>query len=568
MRSEDDRGRSGRSPSVPPEACRRTPVDQAKKEAMLAVFLRNPEAFETVQDTFRVRDCRRSLGDHLAVVWEVARRFYRRYGDLPGRAQLEAEVRAALRADPSLLSDEEAAEVERFLAYVWDDAAHGKGVATSRTALRAAVDTCREVMEEVVAADLSEKISRAGTVPADLPALLQTGQQRLEVVRSISEFELEEPFPEGWDRRGDNRLVPTGVAALDALTGGGLMAGECLLFLAPYGSCKTATACDSTAALVEYAAGLYASGESLRAEDGSLRVPVVVLAFTESDKDEYRNRLMARLARVPWRRLRQMRSLADLDDGDRPGATEATRYELEEFAEALACDRKNLVWENEQQRVRRAMAVANRHLLLVDCTDTDDKAYRIGAGGMAEVANVVRGVFRRKRTHYPVFVWVDHLSGLVDRMGDAVRDEAELRRVLTNMPRLAVERIGRHFRCPVGLMHQFSGASQNKGVVARFHHSDAEGSKSVGKYANFCVVSGKTDANLMCVWEATKHRREPPTAERIVRVDGDFSRLVDCTATHSIERGRNVILAKAELDAVTLFRRAAKGGDLNSVVDV
>jgi len=529
------------------EAERRVPIGSAKKEEMLAVFIRNRDAFSTVAEMFKVTDCRKAMGEHYALLWREVRKFHKKYSELPSKTQLESLLHEAVTANDKLTTDGEREELDRFLDFAWDDVSHGKKISKNKNVMRVAVDTCKEVLEELITEELAEKLQADGTLPTNINELLGTAQKKLDLTRSITEIDLGVPFPEGWDERKDNQITTTGVSALDALTGGGLMPGECLLFMAPYGSCKTVTACDSTAELILHAAQIYVTGKSRRNAKNEPLIPVVVLCFTESDKAEYRNRLMANLARVPWKKLREMTSLKDLDDSSHPGAKASTKYELEEFKDKLATDKEGFSWKNERKRVKEVMTVANKHLLLIDCTNAEDNPYKIGTGGMAELANVVRGIFRKKPMLYPIMIWVDHLSGLVDRMGEM--DESVQRKILTNMPRIAVEDIGNYLRCPVGLMHQFAGAMQNKSPTAKLHHSDAEGSKSLGKYANFCVVSGKTDENLMCVWEATKHRREPPTAHRIIRVHGEFSRLIDCSKTHGIEPGRRIIISKDEMNS-------------------
>jgi len=553
-----------RGPSRAPLEARRTPVDGKKKEEMLAVLIRNPKAYDVVADMFKVKDCIRSLGGPLGLVWKLVRHFRNTYAELPGKVQIESEIHNALAGNESLLAEEEKTEVDEFLTFAFNDLEHGRNIATSGTHLRVAVATCKEVLEELVTADLQDNLTKEGTLPADVTALLDVGRSRLDQVRSLTDVDVTLAFPEGWDQRPDAALTSTGCATLDAFMGGGWRAGECLLFMAPYGSCKTTLACHATAELIVQCAAQAAAGQVRTNKKGEPMTPVVVLVFTESDATEYRNRLMAHLATVPWKRLAGMTSLADLSTGT-PGATDATEYELSRFADAIKGDRKHKRWVPEQTRVRNAVTIANRHLVLVDCTESEDNPHKIGVGGMSEVANVVTGLFRKRPNTYPIAIWIDHLSGLIDRVttgGEGAElDEGQVRRLLTNMPRVAIERMGKPLRCPVGVFHQFAGAVQNKGVTAKYHHSDAEGSKSIGKYANFAVVCGKVDANLMCQFDVTKHRREPPTATRIVRIDGDFSRLVDCTDTHGVETGRGVIMTREEL-------RVSSGIHRGGAVDV
>jgi hypothetical protein len=251
------------------------------------------------------------------------------------------------------------------------------------------------------------------------------------------------------------------------------------------------------------------------------------------------------MARVPWRRLAGMSSLDDLDDSDTPGATEDTAYELKVFERDIENGRP---WRSERKRVEAAVRLANKHLLLVDCTDSEDSPHQIGKGGMHEIANVMQGIFRRQRKDaYPFSFWLDHMSGLVDRMSEVELDEAALRRVLTNMPRVAGDKIGKPLRTPIVIFHQFAGASQNKGAAAKFHHGEAEGSKSVGKYVNFAIVAGPVDGNGMCKWDCTKHRREPPKKVVIVKVVGRFNRIIDCSLTHGVNEQQRCIMLLSEM---------------------
>ena len=546
---------------------RRTPIDGAKKEEMLAVIIRNPDAYAAVAEQFTVKHCKDALSEALGVVWKLTRQFHTKYGELPGRTQLESELYDLINSDPAALGDEEKTEVDQFLEFAYDDKEHGKNISKSKVHVRVATDTCKAVLEESVIYDIHARASKEGTIPADVVDFLSERRAEVDRIQTITDVSLEIPFPPGWDIRPDAKLITSGNATLDSFMGGGWRSGECLLFMAPYGSCKTSLACSATAQTIRYVAELTAQKKVRKNKKGKPMTPVVVLVFTESDKDEYRDRLLANLGRIPWKKLSTMESLADLNNNKKPAAKPSTAYESVEFAEKIANDPDGFSWQNERARANEAIHLANKHLMLIDCTDNDDNQFKIGAGGMHEVANVILGVFRKNKDCYPVAIWIDHLSGLIDRMGDTIQDESQKRYILTNMPRIATEQLGKKLKCPVGLMHQFAGSAQDKGVTAKMHHAQAEGSKSVGKYANFCVVSGIVDQNGMCYWQCTKHRREPATAERIVKLFGEYNRLIDATKTHGIEPGRAAIMTHEELNSASFFKGAGKSGQVNDVVE-
>ncbi len=550
-----------------PQEERRPPLDNAKKQHMLAVCLRNQEAFESVQELLTVAAVRKWSAP-MALVWREARKFYGKYGELADRGQLNAEMHNEMGGNIDLLGKEEQEEIDEFLKYAWDaDEFDPKRVGKSKKYVSQAVETARQFLEEMVATQLQHQMSKEGTLPLHIPKFLEETQAALDQVASLTDVGLDVPYPEGWDKKADNQMFTTGVETLDEFTGGGWRPGETILFMAPYGSCKTTLVCHAVANLLRYAAGLLGEGKTRKNAKGEPMIPVVVLIFTESDKDEYRDRIMSAMAGVPWSRLREMDSIDDLDDGSEPGDSKATKYEKSFFKEDIE---NNKPWFSEQQRVRYGMKLANKHLLILDCTDSDDTPHKVGRGGISEIANIVRGEFRKRRdTHYPLCFWLDHVSGLVDRMTDNVTDEAIIRRAIMNAPRQAADKLGKPFKAPIGLMHQFSGAAQNKGVVANLHHNDAEGSKAIGKYAVFAVVCGDVDGNGMCKWECTKHRRRPASPVRIVKVVGDFSKLVDCTHTHGISPGQRMIMSKTEMGSVGKIK-APKGmkasGNVNPFV--
>lgn len=525
---------------------RRNPLDSQKKQQMLAVLIRNPDAFDAVSELLTVDQVNR-WSPSMALVWREVKKFYDGFAELPDRGQLYAQLSDELGGNVDLLAKEEQEEIDKFLEYAWDDTEHGKKIKSPKQ-LKFAVATCKQFLEENVAHDVHKAVYREGTLPADIPKLLEETRLKLDQVQSLTEVELDVPFPDNWDKRTDQQLFTTGCEPLDKFMGGGWRAGEVILFMGPYGSCKTALVCHSVSNQLRYCSKLVAEGKARKNDDGEQMIPVVVLIFTESDKDEYRNRLMSNLAQVPWTRIAQMESVADLEGGNKPGAVAETEYEIAEFENDIKNDKPFL---SERKRVERARVLANKHLMILDCTDAEDNPHQIGRGGVPEIANIVRGIFRKKKaTHYPICFWLDHVSGLIDRMAEVIADEKIIHRTLSNIPRIAADKLGKPFKAPVGLMHQFAGKEQNRSAAATYHHADAEGSKAIGKYAPFVFTSGKVDSNGYCRWECTKHRRTPPSSTRIVQLLGQFNRLIDRSDTHGVAPGLRVIMSKKEMGSV------------------
>lgn len=544
------------SKPVPPEEERRGTLDYHAKEEMLAVLIRNVEAFEAVAELFTPKEAK-TISDGAALIWRLTRKFYATYSELPGRSQLTTQIHQAMSDNPDLIDRDEQADIDKFLDYAWNDEEHGKDISTSRSFCRAAIDTCRQLMEEVVTDRMQVEMVKEGTLPVDLPHLLEATQSTLNQVKALTEVDVAVAFPDGWDVREEAKLIPTNVPPLDEFTGGGLRGSEVLLFMAPYGSCKTTTCCHAVSESLEKLAEEYVTGVGKKDKKGRPMIPMITLIFTEGDLDEYRCRILSHMARVPWNRLTGMTDLSVLDDGTEPGQTPETKYEEAEFAADSA---QGAPWLNEVQRVKRAVKLANRHLLLVDCTNSKDNPYKLGAGGMEQIASVMQGIFRKRKNCYPTTFWVDHVAGIIDRLSETILDENVLRRRLGTIPLVARDQLATPFAAPVILMHQLSGAANEKGAAARFHHTDAEGCKSIAKYAVFAVQSGPVDNNNMCVWACTKHRRQPPSVSRIVHVIGNFNRLVDRTDTHGIAPNGRAIMSKQEMQAKTVKKKNQPAG--------
>jgi hypothetical protein len=273
------------------------------------------------------------------------------------------------------------------------------------------------------------------------------------------------------------------------------------------------------------------------------RKPMVVLFFTEGSKDVYRCRLLSHMATVPWKRLSQMQALGELSDSSAPGASPETAYELTEFPT------KNSGFVSERGRVQTAARDANEHLILIDGSDRE--AGGIGAGGAPEFVAKLGAYQVKHPDQYFYSVWVDHLSAWARRALTAHGKDPKdnLRHELLAMVQICGDHIAGRLQTPVALLHQFSGQANKKGPGARFHHSDAAECAAVAEYVDFAVNTGPTDHQLLCNWSCTKHRREPPVTNRIVKVRGQFNTLLDKAHLFYLDEGQKMIVSRAEVDS-------------------
>jgi hypothetical protein len=524
---------------------RRAQLDAVKLDEMMAIVIQNEEAYDAVSEILTIKHARRISEGH-ALVWKKVRAYRKTHGELPAKGSLVADLNNALGENPDALTDDEKQEVDDFIQYAYDVAEHGKDITKSRAHVRVATETCRQFLEEETIHDLREMVIRDGSLPTDLPGVLQQKQAELDIIGSLTNGELEKPFPLGWDTREHIRLFTTGCSSLNDLTGGGWRGGEVILFMGPYGSCKTTMVVDSCANLISYAAQEVIEGRTQKRGDKPM-TPVVVLMFTEGEKQDYRLRLLANLAKIPWQRLLRMHDLNELCKiPKKVGCTEETKYELAKFAQHKANKGKGFFPEYE--RVQIAIDLCNKYLVLLDCTNSEDNPHPIGSGGIDELANVVAGHFRKNKNTYPLAFWLDHASALVDRMAEAGGETIDkiMHLILKRIPRQCKDRLAKKWKAPVGIIHQLSGEANSRSIMAELSHSDAAGSKQIGEYVDFAIITNKPDNEQMARMKCTKHRREPPNPQRVVHVDGAFQRLTDITADYDIIDGRIVALDGAE----------------------
>lgn len=537
-----------------PEVTRRGTLDIRKKEEMLAIFVRNQEAYEAVADVLKVKHIR-AFSEPLAVVWSVVVDYYKEFNKPPRKSLLEAEIQNRVNENPELIvSDEEREEVDDFLDFAFDDKQHGKEIATSDEHVRWALRTCRLFLEEQIALDTQTELHDHSTVPTDLPSIMERQMSHMAVARSIEAPPTQKVFSAGWDSEPEAVPRPTGVVPFDAMTGGGPAAGEVNLFMAPYGVCKTTLGTIITANMAEHCS-------QIERRDNDGRRPITIIVSAEMPLREFRERILVYGAKIPRKRIREYMSHKiqwnDFSKSSKPGATRETEYELH-LMKSLAQFRDE--WMPEQERLAMTMKLANRHIMFIDFTSSNKTHKNVGMGGMRELANVIAAELRRKPNHYPINLVVDHIAAMGDRMLDSGQYRREdLTGILQKMPLQCRDMIGMRYNIPSLLFHQLSGqANMRRAPAAELTYSDAAGCKSIGMYCDFSIICGfpteEPGKMQIAKWKCDKHRREPPKPIMFIGIDGTFHRLTDETPHYEIQ-GNQIV------ESIATVRES--GHDLN-----
>jgi len=528
---------------------RRGMLSLLKKQLMFAVAVRNPTVFEFAHKVLKDADVAK-MGEFYAVIWRCVRKCYKQTQQLPDAQILLTDVNNELIAYPTLLTEDEIDECEEFIkGYIFEPATwQDYDVTTSTMHAKEATKVVRQFKDELVAGDLSLLI-RDGTVSNNLMQVLQDKVASIASAAEDSNALTDALFDDGWQHETQPKLESTGVSVLDEFIGG-QTAGECYLFFGPFSSCKTTLAvqafCVSVKAAHDRTVTENAAYEAAGSETRVLYK--AVYATYETKKNEVRQRCLAFLADISRDRMLGVASVATMQDLRKTGELPLQKYEETLYAKEIAKGVDPASLMGEWERVEAAVELIRKHGIFLDMTSVGSEINPKGCGGMLELAARLKAQAALDKCQITV-VWIDHLAAMIDNMvgsDDKFTDDNK-RHILKRAPKQAVDFIGVPLGCPVWIVHQFSGSANERGPSAQFHHTDGDECKTVGMFADFCIVTGPAtkDGNQFCVFDVTKYRRKPPNSRKIVKIEGEFNRIKNMSKLYCIQGATIMTLAEA-----------------------
>ena len=381
----------------------------------------------------------------------------------------------------------------------------------------------------------SKNIDRVNT----LVKSFETAKTRLEGLDSPL---IDELFFDGLGVPPDVTYVPTGVSVIDKHVGGGLLGGEMLLFMGPFGSCKTTFAVMAACNMAKACQRIFTAqqGPFLTHPDGTAvqKCPVVFYVSTEATRNEFQQRCLTFLAEVPRERILESRGdLNFFSDSDVP--TQQYEHEIEaQKRDALRQHNLNpdifgcsMRYVSERQRINTAIELLRKHLLFVEFMDSNSKFKQYGKNGVADIQTIMDNHMRMNAELYPYAFVLDHVSALANRICEKKDSFDNMHLVINTVGRSLSEKIAKTYNIPALVMHQLSGKANKmaRNIATQIDHTDGSQSASIGEFADVAVTTTRPSGQEQIVKFAfTKVRRGAPVMQNpLVKVDGKFSRLID-----------------------------------------
>jgi len=492
------------------------------RRQMMACVIRSKSTLEAIGVELRPEHLEPVERVH-AVVYRAVDAYFTEYGVPPDLGVLRAEIEEQAGADLELLNGPEFDQLEEFLAYAFDPETFAPDGPEHPNYVKWAVGKVRQFLKERLAEEVRSAVTLGDGVASDLPGVLVRLTARADAIESLSHIGDDLPFAEGWEEESRLDVTPLGVDFFDEYMDGGTAPGECNVLLGPYNSCKT-----PVAVMGVVKGGRRAFACTVKPEwDG--RRGIAFLFSYEAPKSELRRRTISYAATVH-------RSTID---------TLTTRDALS-VAGTLKEYEKGLFPEGtpgERQRVADEEPILNAHVRLVDFTGTDPNNRGAGSGYVSEIARYIASFLRRHPDCYVELVWIDYAGLVVERYinaGHASQDHK--RTLLKEMPHHVRNQVAMQFNCPVFLNHQLSADANSRPVTHVMHHTDSGESRGIGENADFVFCIGTKSPDMLVTWNCSKQRRNKMMPPRILRIEGEYNRVVETDGAYVIDTTRREIV--------------------------
>lgn len=516
----------------PGPATMQSVISPDNKEHMLAVLVRNRQAFDVVHTLLRPSHFDATDREH-RLLWKIACDHFAANGTLPEKFQFLTAIDAACADSPGTLIEHEQDNLIVLVNFIFAPDTFQRPVETDTVyaewALRCAKRFLHERLSRRTQAAVATGEGKEAMIAVDLPGALEGLRNEALRIESLSARGPNLAFEDGWERTIGIHTYSTGLAMFDHFIAGGHAPGEVYGLLGPTGVGKTLLGCMLAAASAQYF-------HALASQPGYNDKPQLAFILSyEASKSELRQRVLSYAAQVSknsWPRP----GVAMADALSHTGALK--EYELRLFRDQLARGEEVM---GEYERVQAILPAMQRHLVLVDFSGGDPKFRGCGGGGIDEIASIVAAELRtelRASSRCGVLL-VDYVGTMVEsQIAEQNLSNDEYNAKVGAAPMHAKRRLAGPLQTPVWLLHQLSGVANNYGPTKAPRYTDAKGNKSFANALDFSFQLGVPQDygqhDRLALLSKGKSRRTGPQEPMIVSIDGEMARMENADRTYRV----------------------------------
>jgi len=396
---------------------------------------------------------------------------------------------------------------------------------------RKVMDTLLNVITSAQGAIINNLSSIMGEVAADEAQINQ-----------LNYDPVESGAPEGWMPKPLGKY-PTGIDFLDPFLNGGHAPRETYGVLGAFGSGKTTLAIELVAYSGLYQQELESQVKKKQRENPGENIPDYLpgdcyMFHYECGGDEIKTRLWSLVAEI------SRNSLEEFDYSKLSSTGSLKKYELERWSETI---QKNGILSvlGEKERLLEAQRKIRRNMWFVDMSGVPNNPKQ-GTGYVPEISDIIARHQMKlnrlardealKNGKNPDLVPKHHVSVVViDYAGLCCRrhlrannlPDQKLRHLVSEFGDQCRIHIADRFNTPVWIMHQLSGEANKRTHATKQVHADAAESKGFAENLWFCFTLGtKDETHNVLYFNCSKARRSPGGKAPLVKVDGEFGKLV------------------------------------------
>lgn len=528
-----------------PEVTGRLKFDQ--RDVLMTYLLRNTVIFLDARRELKREHFTGQGETALGVLWAVLLEQYKRYGMLPTKPQLEAEVLAVLEDDGDRYTPEMKLDVANLIA-----TAHEMEPEVLSTNEQYGRDLlCQFLLERAVMDPMSAFVNNAklGVLKNPMRDLdrMRGMVSNVEALRSYSATSLVQP---GWKPKTQVQ-VPVGIPWMDLALDGGQTVGQVYGVFGPFGSFKTGICVQIGVATAKTQYTIAAATE------GKPRLTVYVVY--EGGEDAIMLRALGCAAKIPRKRL--------LHHYLGTGALSTDRTNLQPYEVARYAGMPAAAQVPEIDRLEEAKTcVANFHILDMSGSAKNPHA---GSGYIDEIVTSLERV--RQSTGQEIGTVIIDYAKLMARRHLHARGlpYEHMRFLVGQIPDVARRDIGERFGCVVWIAQQLNTAANKKSAGSAQHHADSSEAGDFGEnvwYAfTLSAVDKKNDNSVQ--FNATKTRDSAGLSEPIIlKIAGDQECLVDASSTYT--RGsQGQIVTRTVAGTMVPLSPPAENGSGSAAVD-